>query len=120
MVEEQGILESFFKLPQTERGIIRQLLEKCGPQQVGVTRLPVPFGPQEVKERRTFLLPVYKLIRYQAYSNRSVRSNSTPSETCRSAPVNGFKPIKVLEKATKKRSISKVSAGIVPLKSRTA
>jgi len=25
-VEEQGILESFFKLPQTERGIIRQLL----------------------------------------------------------------------------------------------
>jgi hypothetical protein len=34
-VEEQGILESFFKLPQTERGIIRQLLEKCGPQQVG-------------------------------------------------------------------------------------
>jgi hypothetical protein len=25
-VEEQGILESFSKLPQTERGIIRQLL----------------------------------------------------------------------------------------------
>jgi hypothetical protein len=37
-VEEQGILESFFKLPQTERGIIRQLLGKCGPQQVGVIR----------------------------------------------------------------------------------
>jgi hypothetical protein len=34
-VEEQGILESFFKLPQTERGIIRQLLEKCGPEQAG-------------------------------------------------------------------------------------
>ena len=66
-VEEQGILESFFKLPQTERGIIRQLLEKCGPQQVGVIRLPVPFGPKEFKERRNFLLPVYKLIRYQAY-----------------------------------------------------
>jgi hypothetical protein len=28
-VEEQGILESFFKLPQTERGIIRQLLENA-------------------------------------------------------------------------------------------
>ena len=63
-VEEQGILESFFKLPQTERGIIRQLLKKCGPQQVGVIRLPVPFGPKEFKERRNFLLPVYKLIRY--------------------------------------------------------
>ena len=63
-VEEQGILESFFKLPQTERGIIRQLLEKCGPQQVGVVRLLVPFGPKELKERRNFLLPVYKLIRY--------------------------------------------------------
>jgi hypothetical protein len=63
-VEEQGILESFFRLPQTERGIIRQLLEKCGPQQVGVIRLPIPFGPAEFKERRDFLLPVYKLIRY--------------------------------------------------------
>jgi hypothetical protein len=65
-VEEQGILESFFKLPQTERGIIRQLLEKCGPQQVGAIRVPVPFGPKEFKERRNFLLPVYRLIRYQA------------------------------------------------------
>ena len=66
-VEEQGVMESFFKLPQTERGIIRQLLEKCGPQQVGVIRLPIPFSPKELKERRNFLLPVYKLIRYQAY-----------------------------------------------------
>ena len=66
-IEEQGILESFFKLPQTERGIIRQLLEKCRPQQVGVIRLPLSFGPKELKERRNFLLPVYKLIRYQAY-----------------------------------------------------
>ena len=66
-VEEQGILESFFKLPQAERKIVRQLLEKCGPQQVGVVRLPVPFGPKKFKERRNFLLPVYKLIRYQAY-----------------------------------------------------
>ena len=66
-VEEQGILESFFKLPQTERGINRQLLEKCGLQQVGVIRLSIPFGLKEFKERRNFLLPVYKLIRYQAY-----------------------------------------------------
>ena len=66
-VEEQGMLGSFFKLPQTERGIIRRLLEKCGPQQVGVVRLSVPFGPKKFKERRNFLLPVYKLIRYQAY-----------------------------------------------------
>ena len=66
-VEEQGILESFFKLPQTERGIIRRLLEKSGPHQVGVVRLPVPFGPKKFKERHNFLLPVYKLIRYHAY-----------------------------------------------------
>ena len=63
-VEEQGILESFSKLPEAERGIIRQLLEKCDPQQVGVIRLPIPFGPKKFKERRNFLLPVYKLIRY--------------------------------------------------------
>lgn len=63
-VEEQGILASFTKLPQAERGIIRQLLEKVGPQQVGVIRLPIPFSPQKVKERRNFLLPVYRLIRY--------------------------------------------------------
>jgi hypothetical protein len=48
-VEEQGILENFFKLPQTERGIIRQLLEKSGPQQVGIFRLPVPFWSQRVQ-----------------------------------------------------------------------
>jgi hypothetical protein len=30
-VEEQGILESFFKLPQMERRIIRKLLEKMRP-----------------------------------------------------------------------------------------
>ena len=71
-VEEQGILESFFKLPQTERGIIRQLLEKCGPQQVGVIHLPVPFGPKAFKERRNFLLPVYKLIRYHRLTFDSI------------------------------------------------
>jgi hypothetical protein len=79
-VEEQGILESFFKLPQTERGIIRQLLEKCGPQQVGVIRLPVPFRSEDFKERRNFLLPVYKLIWYHRlifYSVADGRLRST-------------------------------------------
>ena len=71
-VEEQGILESFFRLPQTERGIIRKLLEKCSPQQVGVIRLPLPFGPKEFKERRKFLLPVYKLIRYHRLTFDSI------------------------------------------------
>ena len=33
-------------------------LRLCGPQQVGVIRLPVPFGPKEYKERRNFLSPV--------------------------------------------------------------
>jgi Initiator Replication protein len=79
MVEEQGILESFFKLPQTERGIIRQLLEKCGSQQVGVIRLPVPFSPKEFKERRNFLLPVYKLIRYHRLIFHSVADSALRS-----------------------------------------
>ena len=63
-VEEQGILESFSKLPQTERDIVRRLLENFGPQQTGVLRLRVPFGAKQVNERRKFLLPVYRLIRY--------------------------------------------------------
>ena len=46
-VEEQGILESFFKLPQTQRGIIRQLLEKSGPHQAGLISLPVPFDSKD-------------------------------------------------------------------------
>jgi hypothetical protein len=71
-VEEQGILESFFKLPQTEREIIRQLLEKCCPQQVSVIRLPVPFGPREFNERLNFLVPVYKLIRYHRLTFDSI------------------------------------------------
>jgi hypothetical protein len=48
-VEEQGMLGSFFKLPQTERGIIRRLLEKSGLQQVGVVRLPVAFAPNQFR-----------------------------------------------------------------------
>jgi hypothetical protein len=31
-IEEQGILESFARLPQTEREIIRQLLDEFGSQ----------------------------------------------------------------------------------------
>ena len=53
-VEEQGILESFFKLPQTERKIIRQLLEKCGPQQVGMVRYPFGLAPKSSKSDVTF------------------------------------------------------------------
>jgi Initiator Replication protein len=78
-VEEQGILESFFKLPQTERGIIRQLVEKYGPQQVAVIRLPVPFGPKEFKERRNFLLPIYKLIRYHRLTFDSIADGALRS-----------------------------------------
>jgi Initiator Replication protein len=78
-VEEQGILESFFKLPQTERKIIRQLLEKCGPQQVGVVRLPVPFSSKEFKERRNLLLPVYKLIRYHRLTFDSIADGALRS-----------------------------------------
>ncbi|MBV8142148.1 MAG: replication initiation protein [Verrucomicrobia bacterium] len=63
-VEEQGILESFFKLPQAEREIIRQLLERSSPEQPGVISLRVPFSAKQVKERRKFLLPIYRLIRY--------------------------------------------------------
>ena len=63
-VEEQGILESFSKLPNAERAIIRQLLEKFSPREDAVIRLPVPSDPKKVKERRYFLLPVYRLIRY--------------------------------------------------------
>jgi hypothetical protein len=63
-VEEQGILGSFFKLPQTERGIVQQLLEKATPQELGSIRIPIPFGPDELKARRRFLVPVYRLIRY--------------------------------------------------------
>jgi Initiator Replication protein len=78
-IEEQGILESFFKLPQTERGMIRQLLEKCGPQEVGIIRFPVPFGPKKLQERRDFLLPVYKLIRYHRLTFESIADGALRS-----------------------------------------
>jgi hypothetical protein len=63
-IEEQGILESFSRLPQAEREIIRQLLDKFGSQRVAAVRFPVPFGPKSINERRRFLSPIYKLIRY--------------------------------------------------------
>jgi hypothetical protein len=63
-VEEQGILESFSRLPQAEREIVRQLLDKFGSQRVAAIRFPVPFGPKSINERRRFLSPIYKLIRY--------------------------------------------------------
>src|ERR1700738_5123346 len=63
-VEEQGILQSFSKLPNAERAVVRQLLEKFSPRHDAVIRLVVPSDPKRVKERRNFLLPVYRLIRY--------------------------------------------------------
>jgi hypothetical protein len=63
-IEEQGILESFARLPQTEREIVRQLLDEFGSQRVAAIRLPVPFGPKSINERRRFFSPIYKLIRY--------------------------------------------------------
>jgi hypothetical protein len=63
-IEEQGILESFARLPQAEREIVRQLLDEFGSQRVAATRFPVPFGPKSINERLRFLSPIYKLIRY--------------------------------------------------------
>ena len=63
-IEEQGILESFARLPQAEREIVRQLLHEFGSQRVAAIRFPVPFGPKSINERRRFLSPIYKLIRY--------------------------------------------------------
>jgi hypothetical protein len=45
-------------------GIVRQLLDKFGSQRVAAIRFPVPFGPKSINERRRFLSPIYKLIRY--------------------------------------------------------
>jgi hypothetical protein len=45
-------------------GIVRQLLDKFGSQRVAAIRFPVPFGPKSITERRRFLSPIYKLIRY--------------------------------------------------------
>ncbi len=78
-VEEQGILESFSKLPRTERDIIRQLLEKFGPQQAAVIRFRIPFGTKEFSERRKFLLPIYRLIRYHRLVFDSIAEGSLRS-----------------------------------------
>ena len=63
-IEEQGILESFARLPQAERELVRRLLDEFGLQRVAVIRFPVPFGPKSINKRRRFLSPIYKLIRY--------------------------------------------------------
>jgi hypothetical protein len=63
-IEEQGILESFARLPQAEREIVRRLLDEFGSQRVAVIRFPVPFGLKSINERARFLSPIYKLIRY--------------------------------------------------------
>ena len=63
-IEEQGILESFARLPQAEREIVRQLLDEFGSQRVAAIRFPVPLGPKTINERRRILSPIYKLIRY--------------------------------------------------------
>ena len=63
-IEEQGILESFARLPQAEREIVRQLLDEFGSQRIAAIRFPVLFGPRSINERARFLSPIYKLIRY--------------------------------------------------------
>jgi hypothetical protein len=62
--EEQGILESFSRLPRKERELVSRLLETFGPEQGGIIRVPIPFGPKQAKERRRYLLPIYRLLRY--------------------------------------------------------
>ena len=78
-VEEQGILESFFKLPRAERQIVRQLLDQCGSRQAAVIRLAVPSDPKKIKERRNFLLPVYRLIRYHRLTFDSIADGALRS-----------------------------------------
>jgi Initiator Replication protein len=70
--EGQGVLESFSKLPRTERELIRRLLEKFAAERVGVIRFPIPFGHEKSKERRQFLLPIYRLIRYHRLTFDSI------------------------------------------------
>ena len=39
-------------------------MEKFDADGVGVIRFPIPFGREKIKDRRLFLLPIYRLIRY--------------------------------------------------------
>ena len=70
--EGQGILDSFSKLPRTERELIQRLLEKFDTDGVGVIRFPIPFGREKSKDRRQFLLPIYRLIRYHRLNFDSI------------------------------------------------
>ena len=56
-VEEQGILESFSKLPKTERDIIRQLLEKSGPKQAGELGSGFPSARRRSTSAVNFFCP---------------------------------------------------------------
>jgi hypothetical protein len=49
------------------------------PQRVRVIRFPVPFGPKGFKDRRNFLLPVYKLIRYHRRTFDSIADGALRS-----------------------------------------
>lgn len=82
-VQERGILESFFKLPQMEQGMIRQLLEKFTPGRPAAIRLAVPTEPTEAAARRDLLLRVNRLIRYhrlifESVSDAAIRSTYLP------------------------------------------
>ena len=58
-IEEQGILESFSRLPQDEREIVRQLLDKFGSQRVAAIRFPVPFDIMKRWRRGVTCAPWY-------------------------------------------------------------
>lgn len=62
--EGRGILDSFAKLPRTERELIERLLEKLDTEGGGVIRFPIPCSREKIKDRQAFLLPIYRLIRY--------------------------------------------------------
>ena len=80
--EGQGILESFSKLPRTERELIRKLLEKFDSDGVGVIRFPIPFGREKSKDRRLFLLPIYRLIRYHRLNFDSIVDGAIRVDLC--------------------------------------
>jgi plasmid replication initiation protein len=73
-IEERGILESFFKLPDTEQGIIRQLLEKYTPGGAPKILLPIQDMP-----KRSNLKTAYKLIRYHRLTFETATSGAVHS-----------------------------------------
>jgi Initiator Replication protein len=82
-VEERGILESFFKLPRVEQGIVRELVEKFSPGRPTPVRIPLPSERTETSARRDLLLRIYRLIRYhrlifETVADGVVRSTYSP------------------------------------------